>query len=179
MRANRGRAFKAPRLLKDKETAKQSDSDEDDIPFSQIREKVRAETKGSDSKEDDIPFSPIKTKTTKSTGNTRKDRSPGRVNTIRLLSEREADETAKYGEVQTWSDDDTARRVPLSSLGACLKKAPRTSWTEDDVEDPNKMVGCPIARDFGDRGVYLGEVVDIEYDSDDEHKVCIQTKGSP
>jgi hypothetical protein len=153
MRANRGRKFKAPRLLKDKETAKQDESDDDDIPFSEIIEKVRAETKGSDSEEDNIPFSQIKTKTTISSDNRRKDRpSPGRVNTIRLLSEREADETAKYGEVQTWSDDDgdTARRVPLS-----------------------------LARDFGDRGIYLGEVIRIEYDSDDEHKVCIQTKGSP
>ncbi len=46
MRANRGRKFKAPRQLKGKETAKQSESDEDDIPFSEMREKVRAETKG-------------------------------------------------------------------------------------------------------------------------------------
>ena len=38
MRANRGRKFKAPRLLKDKETAKQNESDEEDIPFSEIRE---------------------------------------------------------------------------------------------------------------------------------------------
>ena len=112
MRANRGRKFKAPRLLKEKEKATQSESDEDDIPFSEIREKVRAETKGSDSEEDNIPFSQIKTKTKISSGNTRKDRpSPGSANTIRLLSEREADET--------------------------LKKAPRTSWTKDDVEDPN------------------------------------------
>jgi hypothetical protein len=182
MRANRGRKFKAPRLLRAKETAKQSESDEDDIPFSAIREKVRAETKGSDSEEDNIPFSQIKTKTTISTGNTRKDRpSPGRVNSIRLLSEREADETAKYGEVQTWSDDDgdKAGRVPLSYLRESLKKDPRTSWTEDDVEDPNKKVGSQIARDFGERGIYLGEVIRIEYDSDDEDKVCIQTNGSP
>ena len=102
MRANRGRKFKAPRLLKEKETARQSESDEDDIPFSEMREKVRAERQGSDSEEDNIPFSQIQTKTTICSGNTRKDRpSPGRVNTIRLLSDREADKTAKYGEVQT------------------------------------------------------------------------------
>jgi hypothetical protein len=96
---------------------------------------------------------------------------------IRLLSEREADETAKYGEVQTWSDDDDdkARRVPLSFLAGSLKKTPRTSWTVDDAEDPNNMVGCKIARDFGDRGIYLGEVIRIEYDSEDEDKVSIKT----
>jgi hypothetical protein len=121
MRANRGRNFKAPRLLKEKEIATQSERDGDDIPFSEIKEKVRAETKGSDSEEDNIPFSQIKTKTTISSGNTRKDRpSPGSAHTIRFLSEREADET---------------------------------------VEDPKKMVGSQIARDFGDRGIY-------EYNSD-------------
>jgi hypothetical protein len=165
MRANRGRKFKAPRLLKDKEPAKQNESDEDDIPFSEIREKVRAETKvsdneedipfseirekvraetkGSDSEEDNIPFSQIKTKTTISSGNTRKDRP----------APEKADET--------------------------LKKAPRTSWTKEDVEDPMKMVGCPIARDFGDSGIYLGEVIGIEYDSDDEDKVSIELMAHP
>ena len=64
MRANRGRKFNAPRLLKEKETVKQSDSDDDDIPFSEMREKVRAETQGSDSEEDNIPFSQMQTKTT-------------------------------------------------------------------------------------------------------------------
>ncbi len=117
--------------------------------LSEIKEKVRAETKGSDSEENNIPFSQIKTKTTISSGNTRKDRpSPGSANTIRLLSEREADET--------------------------LKKAPRTSWTKNDVEDPKKMVGSQIARDFGDRGIYEGEVICVEYDSDNKDKVRIQ-----
>jgi hypothetical protein len=33
--------FKAPRqVLKEKETARQSESDEDDIPFSELKEKV-------------------------------------------------------------------------------------------------------------------------------------------
>ena len=143
MRANRGRKFTAPRLLKEKDTAKQSESDDDDIPFSEIREKVRAETQGSDSEEDNIPFSQIQTKTTICSGNTRQDRTaPEKDKMIRLLSEREADETAKYGEVQTWSDDDDdkAGRVPLSFLAESLKKTPRTSWTEDDAEDPHKMI---------------------------------------
>ena len=140
MRANRGRKFNAPRLLKEKETAKQSESDDDDIPFSEIREKVTAETQGSDSEEDNIPFSQIQTKTTICTGNTRQNR--------------------------TAPEKDKTERS--------LKKTPRTSWTADDAEDPNNMVGCKIARDFGDRGFYLGEVIRIEYDSDDEDKVRIQ-----
>jgi hypothetical protein len=94
---------------------------DDNIPFSEIREKVRAERQDSD------------------------------------------------------SEEDKAGRVPLSFLAGSLKKTPRTSWTADDVVDPNIMVGCKIARDFGERGVYLGEVMRIEYDSEDEDKVSIKT----
>jgi hypothetical protein len=40
--------FKAPRQVrKEKEKSVQSGSDDDDIPFSQLREKVRVETQGS------------------------------------------------------------------------------------------------------------------------------------
>ena len=48
--------FKAPRqVLKEKETARarQSESDEDDILFSELKEKVRAERQGSDSQKTD------------------------------------------------------------------------------------------------------------------------------
>jgi hypothetical protein len=39
--------FKAPRQVrKDKGTARQSESDDDDIPFSELREKDIAETQG-------------------------------------------------------------------------------------------------------------------------------------
>jgi hypothetical protein len=109
MRANRNRKFKAPRLLKEKETARQSESDEDDIPFSELKEKVRAERQDSDIEEDNIPFSQLETKTTKRTGNTR-------VPMIRMLSEREADKTAEYGVVQRCSDDAKAKLVPITHL---------------------------------------------------------------
>jgi hypothetical protein len=51
MQANRRRKFKAPRLLKSKETARESDSDGDSIPFSELKEKVRAERQGVDCEE--------------------------------------------------------------------------------------------------------------------------------
>jgi hypothetical protein len=164
MRANRERKFKAPRLLKEKEIARQSDSDEDAIPFSELKEKVRAEGQGSDSEEDNIPFSQLQTKTTKRTGNTR-------VPMIRMLSEREAYETAEYGEVQKWSADEKAKLVPITQLAESLMKTPQTSRTEKDLESPEKMVGSKIARNFGKRGIFLGEVLGIEYDSEDEDKV--------
>ncbi len=79
MQANRRRKFKAPRVLKAKETVLDSDSDGDNIPFSELKEKVRAERSGSDCEEDNIPFS------------------QGQTKGIKLLNEREADETARFG----------------------------------------------------------------------------------
>ncbi len=46
MQANRRRNFTAPRLLKEKETARDSDSDGDNIPFSELKKKVRTESRG-------------------------------------------------------------------------------------------------------------------------------------
>ena len=73
-------------MLKEKEIARQSESDEDDVPFSELKEKVRAERQGSDSEKD----RPRQEK----------------VKMIKLMSERDADECATFGEVLTWSDDD-------------------------------------------------------------------------
>ena len=94
--------------MKEKDTARDSDSDGDNIPFSEMREKVRAETLGSDCEEDNIPLSQGKTK----------DATPlkGKYTGILLLNEREADETARFGEVLRWSDDDDRVEVPISTL---------------------------------------------------------------
>ena len=164
MRANREKKFKAPRLLKEKETARQSESDEDDIPFSELKEKLRAERQGSDSEEDNIPFSQLQTKTTKRTGITREPK-------IRMLSETGADETTECGEVQRWNDEEKAKLVPITHLAESLMNTPQTSRTAEEAEGPEKMVGSKIARDFGKRGIFLGEVLGFEYDSEDEDKV--------
>ena len=89
-------------MRKEKGKAIQSESDDDDIPFSELREKVRAEAEGSGTETD----RPRQVKETM----------------IRLLSEREADETAMFGEVITWSDDDNATAVSLSELANSLKE---------------------------------------------------------
>jgi hypothetical protein len=101
---------------------------------------------------------------------------------IKLMSERDADECAKFGEVLTWSDDDNAAEVPITYLAESLKETPRTSGTtppeSDDDNVPivktiidakrqSNFVGMKVARDFGKTGVFIGEVVDLEYDSDD------------
>ena len=85
-------------MLKAKETVLDSDSDGDNIPFSELKEKVRAERLGSDCEEDNIPFS------------------QGQTKGIKLLNEREADETARFGEVLRWSDDEDRVEVPISTL---------------------------------------------------------------
>ena len=119
MKANRRRQFTAPRLLKEPERTRQSESDEDDIPFSELKEKVVSERQGSDSDGDDIPFSQIQT---------RLDRPlRGKGKGIKLVSEREAQEIALFGEPLRWSDDEGRDEVPMEEIAQCLKTTRTTS----------------------------------------------------
>ena len=141
-------------MRKEKGKATQSESDDDDIPFSELREKVRAETQG------------IGTETDRP--------SQEKETMIRLVSEREADETAMFGEPLTWSDDENATAVSLSKLAESLKE-PLLETVETEVQSPcerflDEAVGTKVAKDFGELGVFLGLVVSVEYDSDDEKK---------
>jgi hypothetical protein len=155
--------FKAPRRVrKEKEQARLSESDEDDIPFSELKEKVRSERH----------VSVIEKERT----------SPVKEKMMRLLTEREAEETTLFGEVITWSDDDNATAVSLAQLAESLKATPQTSSnTPQDSDDDDvpivkqitdakrqtNFVGMKVARDFGTTGIFLGEVVQLEYDSED------------
>ena len=141
-------------MRKENGKAPQSDSDDDEIPFSELREKVRGETQESGTETE----RPSQEKDTM----------------IRLCSEREADETAMFGEPLTWSDDENATLVSLSELAGCLKE-PISATVETEVESScerllDEAVGTKVAKDFGDLGVYFGSVVSVEYDSDDEKK---------
>jgi hypothetical protein len=173
MQANRRRKFKAPRLLKGKDKARDSDSDGDNMPFSELREKVREERQGVDCEEDNIRLSERETK----------DATPskGKYKGIKLLSEREADETAMFGEVLRWSDDDGKEEVPITTLlDSPTKRAVEN--VEPVLETTNKknrnarrstanMVGTKVSRDFGRKGIFHGEVIAVEYDSEDQDKV--------
>jgi hypothetical protein len=79
-----------------------------------------------------------------------------------MMSEREADETAKFGEVLRWSTDSDSEAVP--SNDTILSK------TNQEESVKHKDVGMKIARDFGKKGVFLGQVVAVEYDSEDVDK---------
>jgi hypothetical protein len=153
--------FKAPRKVrKQKEQARQSESDEDSIPFSELKEKITAER--------EVVWRELT--------------SGVQDKTIRLLTEREADETARFGEVLTWSDDENCTNVSMADLAESLKKTPGTSsHTPPESDDDNvpivksiidakrrtNYVGMKVARDFGKPGIFLGEVVELEYDSED------------
>ena len=186
MRANRRRQFTAPRLLKEPERTRQSESDEDDIPFSELKEKVVSERQGSDSEGDDIPFSEMQTRLVRPLR--------GKGKGLKLVNEREAEETALFGETLRWSDDKSRDEVPMEEFAQCLMTTSTTSIEEsattvdsahvatttephedthtEQVMNPESMKGRNIARDFGGKdGVYYGEVVLVEYDSEDEGKV--------
>ena len=132
MRANRGRHFKAPRLLKEPERTRQSESDENGTDWSELKEKVVSERQGSDSEGDDIPFSQMTTRTT--------------------------------------SKEDSGCTGDSASVATTTE--PKEDTNTEQVINPESMKGRRIARDFGGKaGVFYGEVVLVEYDSEDEGKV--------
>ncbi len=128
---------------------------------------------GSDCEEDNLPFSQGKTK----------DATPlkGKYKGIKLLSEREADETAKFGEVLRWSDDDDKEEVPITTLldssqesvveNAEPVQGTKTKKSRNARMPKANMVGKKVSRDFGQKGIFHGEVIAVEYESADEDKV--------
>ncbi len=87
---------------------------------------------------------------------------------IKSMSWREADETAKFGEVQRWSTDSEVDEVPITQiLVQALKK---TKETTVETKSNSELIGAKVARDFGEQGVFVGEIVALEYDTDDEAK---------
>jgi hypothetical protein len=79
------------------------------------------------------------------------------------MSESEAVETAKFGEVLRCS---TASDSEVDSGNETV-----LGKTNEEGLVKHKDVGMKIARDFGKKGVFLGEVVAVEYDSEDVDKI--------
>ncbi len=86
----------------------------------------------------------------------------GRVPQLKSLSEREDNEMAQTGDMTNWSSDSDGDTLPIKD----------TIQTKTIVDEAviHKVVGMKIARDFGKKGVFLGEVVAVEYDSEDVDK---------
>ena len=166
------RPFKAPRQASQKrqkrvEKKQDSDDDEDNVPFSALKTVITNADKpqpieyvGEVWKDKASPFVLI-TDTEEEVSEAQ--RRPGH---LRMLSEREADETAKFGEVLRWSSDSDGDEVPImQTLMRALKEPTK------DVVVEHKDIGMKIARDFGVKGVFVGKVVAVEYDSEDVDKI--------
>ncbi len=83
------------------------------------------------------------------------------------MSEREADETAKFGNVQRWSTDSEGDEEPIAQTRLSLKKRKETMG---ETKGNTEFIGTKVARDFGKQGIFCGEIVALEFDSGDEAK---------
>jgi hypothetical protein len=100
----------------------------------------------------------------------------------KMLSEPDADETPKLGKVQRCSSNSEGDEVPISqSLLRGLNKPKETTVVTEteqgytyewrrDTNHNSELVGVKVTRDFGDLGVFVGEVIALEYDSCDDAK---------
>ncbi len=119
MKRGKSRPFTAPRASKPVETGHRKDNAEwgkqMERQLAQIEKKQQTVVTQKDSDEDDVPIvNPIQPQT------------KGKGKGIKLMSEREADETAKFGEVQRWSSDSEGDEVPITQLMQALKETPET-----------------------------------------------------
>jgi hypothetical protein len=152
--------FKAPRQATEKGTTRVGVGHRKDNAewgkrmerqLGQIEKRQKSIETRQDSSEDDVPIvNQIETESTR------------KGKGIKMMSEREAVETAKFGEVLRWSTDSDSEAVP--SNDTILSK------TNQEESVKHKDVGMKIARDFGKKGVFLGQVVAVEYDSEDVDK---------
>ncbi len=83
------------------------------------------------------------------------------------MSEREVDETAKFGDVQRWSTDSEGDEEPNTQTRLSLKK---TKDKMGEIKGNTEFIGTKVARDFGKQGIFWGEIVALEFDSGDEAK---------
>ncbi len=124
--------------------------------LAQMDKRKEAEQKETaiDSDDDDIPILQIISK--------QKQRQSA-IPKTKLLSGRETAEMAKNGEVSTWSSDSEGDEVPIKETIQTKTHTPELVQYKD--------IGMKVARDFGKKGVFLGEIVAVEYDSEDIDKV--------
>jgi hypothetical protein len=89
----------------------------------------------------------------------------------KLLSEREADEMANYGDVNTWSSDsdvDVQKAIEIPIMETIDKEDLAKSCAQRKPSNKHmNAVGKRVAKDFGKLGVLFGDVQSVEYESDD------------
>jgi hypothetical protein len=90
---------------------------------------------------------------------------------VQLNSQTEADEIARFGEVLRCSSDSEGDEEPITQSLLLLSKTKETiAKTNEETKGNTEFIGVKVARDFGKQGVFLGEIVALEYDSGDEAK---------
>ncbi len=86
---------------------------------------------------------------------------------IKLMSEREADEMAKFGDVVRYSSDSEGGEESITKTRLSMKKSKEK---DGETKGNTEFIGAKVARDFGKQGIFFGEIVALEFDSDDEAK---------
>ncbi len=82
------------------------------------------------------------------------------------MSERESVETVKVVEVQSEGDEE-----PITETLLSLNKSKETMGkTNGETKGNTEFIGVKVARDFGKQGVFVGEIIALEYDSGDDAK---------
>ncbi len=71
-----------------------------------------------------------------------------------MMSEREAVETAKFGEVLRWSTDSEGDEEPITQTLLSLKNSKKTKG--ETKGKLGKFIGAKVARDFGKQCVFVG-----------------------
>lgn len=90
---------------------------------------------------------------------------------VQLNDQTEADEIAKFGEVLRCTSDSEGDEEPITQSLLLLSKSKETiSKTGEEKKGNTEFIGVKVAREFGKQGVFLGEIVAMEYDSGDEAK---------
>ena len=78
---------------------------------------------------------------------------------------------ARFGEVLRCSSDSEGDEEPITQTLLSLSKSKETIVKRNDETKGNtEFIGVKVARDLGKQGVFLGEIIALEYDSGDEAK---------
>ncbi len=72
------------------------------------------------------------------------------------------------GEAQSCStDSEEGDEVPIAQTRL---KETKSKEIDGETKGNTEFIGVEVARDFGKQGIFLGEIVALEYDSRDEAK---------
>ncbi len=63
-----------------------------------------------------------------------------------------------------------ALKKPKETTAVTVTETEFTYEWRRDTNHNSELIGVKVARDFGDLGVFVGEVIALEYDSSDEAK---------